>query len=164
MNLESQIWMFRTRSGNYRIHGESDDSSDILLQEQVEMIKKGVLEGADIKTTSFFGNFESPNLHQQHPKNYRNPINTDIAKANRLKHGKIHAQVHESSDFNTEQPNLKTTDSVDYNTSRNAKKKPYGLPDGSGGVPLQNVLNWLGNRDSENNIDDDDDDYFPKKH
>ncbi len=74
MNMESQIWLFRTRSGDYRRAVDSDSDSsdaDVLLQEQIQNIKNAVLEGADIKGTSFFGNFGSPNLHAQHPPTYR---------------------------------------------------------------------------------------------
>ena len=74
MNMESQIWLFRTRSGDYRRAVDSDSDSsdaDTLLQEQIQNIKNAVLEGADIKGTSFFGNFGSPNLHAQHPPSYR---------------------------------------------------------------------------------------------
>ena len=73
MNMESEIWMFRTRSGEYRLSSESDGSgdADILLQERIQEIKNGVLEGADMKKTSFFGKFGSINLHQQHPPTYR---------------------------------------------------------------------------------------------
>lgn len=74
MNMESQIWLFRTRSGDYRRAVDSDSDSsdaDALLQDQIQNIKNAVLEGADIKGTSFFGNFGSPNLHAQHAPTFR---------------------------------------------------------------------------------------------
>jgi len=74
MNMESQIWMFRTRSGDYRKAVDSDSDSsdaDALLQDQIQNIKNAVLEGADIKATSFFGSFGSPNLHAQHVPTFR---------------------------------------------------------------------------------------------
>lgn len=72
--MESQIWMFRTRSGDYRKSVDSDSDSgaaDQMLAEQIQVIKNAVLEGADIKGTSFFGKFGSPNLHAQHVPTYR---------------------------------------------------------------------------------------------
>ena len=73
MNMESEIWLFRTRAGDYRKSLDGSDSSyaDALLQERVQAVKDAVLEGADMKTSSFFGMFASPNLHQQHIQNYR---------------------------------------------------------------------------------------------
>lgn len=74
MNMESQIWMFRTRSGDYRKSIENDADSgaaDQMLAEQIQAIKDAVLEGADIKTSSFFGKVGSPNLHAQHVPTYR---------------------------------------------------------------------------------------------
>jgi hypothetical protein len=73
MNMEAEIWLFRTRAGDYRksIDGTDSEFADALLQERIQGVKDAVLEGADIKTSSFFGMFASPNLHQQHPPNYR---------------------------------------------------------------------------------------------
>ena len=74
MNMESQIWMFRTRSGDYRKAVDSDSESsdaDTLLQDQIQNIKNAVLEGADIKGTSFFGKSGSPNMHMQHAPTFR---------------------------------------------------------------------------------------------
>ena len=69
MNMESEIWMFRTRSGDYRSNVDSDYDSgtaDNLLKENIQNIKNAVLEGADIKGTSFFGKTHNANLHLQH--------------------------------------------------------------------------------------------------
>lgn len=65
--------MFRTRSGLYRQHESNleDSSADVILLDQVVAIKNSVLEGADVKSTNFFGTNESPNLHNQHPARKR---------------------------------------------------------------------------------------------
>ena len=68
VEMESEIWMFRTRSGPYRKPPdvESDAFCDDLLSQQVFRIKKEVLVGADLKLSNFFGQKWSPNLHHQH--------------------------------------------------------------------------------------------------
>lgn len=82
MNMEAEIWMFRTRAGDYRaglIDGADTGYADELLQQRIQEIKDAVLEGADIKTSSFFGMFASPNLHSQHSPNYRPSKSARIA-------------------------------------------------------------------------------------
>jgi hypothetical protein len=65
--IESNIWTFRTRSGPYRTSGEGfDQTVDRLLADAVQDIKDSVLEGADLKATSFFSRASSQNLHGQH--------------------------------------------------------------------------------------------------
>lgn len=68
LSLESHIWKFRTRSCEYRLGGTNDfdASADDLLSENIHDIKANVLDGADIKGTTFFGRRESPNHHGQH--------------------------------------------------------------------------------------------------
>jgi hypothetical protein len=66
--IESNIWMFRTRAGPYRTAGEGQDSNaDSLLADTVREIKAGVLEGADLKATSFFSSTRLRNGHGQSP-------------------------------------------------------------------------------------------------
>ena len=61
--------MFRTRSGDYRVsQNELESKSDNLLHRNVASIKASVLEGADIKSSSFFGSRKSLNRHGQHPR------------------------------------------------------------------------------------------------
>jgi len=68
LNIQSHIWKFRTRSNEYRLNTESDfdHSADELLREEVENIKIGVTNTADISNTSLFGRVKSPNYHKQH--------------------------------------------------------------------------------------------------
>jgi len=67
LSIESNIWTFRTRSGPYRTSGEGfDQIADKRLAEAVQEIKDSVLEGADLKATSFFSRASSQNLHGQH--------------------------------------------------------------------------------------------------
>ena len=66
--MESEIWKFRTRSGEYRVrvNGDFDEGADERLKSRVETIKKGVLEGADLKSTAFYAADSSSNNHAQH--------------------------------------------------------------------------------------------------
>lgn len=67
LQIESNIWMFRTRAGKYRSNGEGfDHSAEKLLVEELQNINSIVLEGADIKGTSFYSRGTSKNLHNQH--------------------------------------------------------------------------------------------------
>ena len=67
LSIESNIWTFRTRSGPYRTSGEGfDQIADKVLSEAVQEMKDSVLEGADLKATSFFSRASSQNLHGQH--------------------------------------------------------------------------------------------------
>ena len=69
MSIESHIWMFRTRACEYRVVGRDDFDSSALqtLKMNIDYIKSNVMEGADIKSTNFFGRTSSPNRHNQHP-------------------------------------------------------------------------------------------------
>jgi hypothetical protein len=70
--IESEIWMFRTRSGSYRAHqSELGSKSDRLIHKNISAIQARVLEGADIKSTAFFGTRKSLNQHGQHPHGAR---------------------------------------------------------------------------------------------
>ena len=66
--MESEIWKFRTRSGEYRIrmNSDHDEGADETLKAHLGAIKKRVLEGADMKATSFYGLDNTPNKHSQH--------------------------------------------------------------------------------------------------
>ena len=78
LTIESNIWMFRTRAGPYRTTGEEfDQSSERLLADALRNIKTGVLEGADVKSTSFYSRKKSYNKHQQHEKGERSFGATD---------------------------------------------------------------------------------------
>jgi hypothetical protein len=67
MSIESNIWLFRTRSGPYRSDHEAfDQSPEKYLAEVLKEIKTSVLEGADVKATAFFSQATSRNLHGQH--------------------------------------------------------------------------------------------------
>ena len=67
LTIESNIWMFRTRAGPYRTTGEEfDQSSEQLLADALRHIKAGVLEGADVKSSSFYSRAISYNKHGQH--------------------------------------------------------------------------------------------------
>jgi len=71
LTIESNIWTFRTRAGPYRNTGEEfDQSSEQLLAGYLRMIKAGILEGADIKGTSFYSHAVSQNKHKQHAKDH----------------------------------------------------------------------------------------------
>jgi hypothetical protein len=155
MALESEIWMFRTRSGDYRIHNDSDDASDILLQKQIESIKSAVLEGADIKTTSFFGRFESPNLHNQHPPNYKSSVQTSSSSSKRKASKQIDKKAKEremskrSITVEIENQNSTSDDTpVIFNQSSSI------AADGS--VAINDLLLWLGSRHSHKNMDNED--------
>ena len=90
MSIESHIWMFRTRAGEYRISGGQDFDAAALdqLKLNINHIKSVVMEGADMKTTNFFGSMASPNLHGQHPKmngrafGHRDPVLDDSKNGN----------------------------------------------------------------------------------
>lgn len=67
LSMESNIWTFRTRAGPYRTKGEGyDTTAERTLSEALEDIKEKILEGADIKMTSFFSRTQSLNTHHQH--------------------------------------------------------------------------------------------------
>lgn len=54
--IESNIWTFRTRAGTYRSTGESH-SEQLAEKQLIDLIlevKSTILEGADVKTTSFY--------------------------------------------------------------------------------------------------------------
>jgi hypothetical protein len=69
MTLESHVWMFRARAGEYRVTGGQD--FDILALDQLKSniihTKSLVMEGADMKTTNFFSQKSTSNLHGQRP-------------------------------------------------------------------------------------------------
>ena len=68
LSIESLLWQYRTRTGLYRVHGDDFEIEAIKkFQENVQSVKDFVMDGADIKTSSFFGTTISPNLHLQHP-------------------------------------------------------------------------------------------------
>ncbi len=72
LSIESNIWMFRTRAGTYRESGEEyDRTSENMFSANLKDIKEVVLEGADIKNTSFFSKAESRNKHGQHLRSAR---------------------------------------------------------------------------------------------
>lgn len=66
LNLESNIWLFRTRAGPFRSDDADDKKAEKLLAETVKNIKADILEGADVKSTAFFGRAKTRNLHGQH--------------------------------------------------------------------------------------------------
>jgi hypothetical protein len=67
MAIESNIWMFRTRAGPYRTSGPSLNlNADQLLSSSIRDIKAIVVEGADMKLTSFFSISKLANKHGQH--------------------------------------------------------------------------------------------------
>ena len=69
VTIESNVWMFRTRTGNYRASSPGDYDDNIAegqLQQTVQDVKVGVLDGADIKNSAFFGRSKTFNEHQQH--------------------------------------------------------------------------------------------------
>lgn len=69
LSIESIIWTFRTRAGPFRSTGaEFDRSDDILLDDTIKGIKSKVLEGADIKASSFYSTKKTVSRHFQHPK------------------------------------------------------------------------------------------------
>ena len=69
LSIESNIWTFRTRAGPYRAKNDSsfDQSAEHLLAEVIKDVKEKVLEGADIKSSSFYARVYSTNIHGQHP-------------------------------------------------------------------------------------------------
>lgn len=70
LQIESNIWMFRTRSGKYRSNREGFDSfAEKILIDELQGINSFVLEGADVKGTSFYSQSTSKNLHKQHNPN-----------------------------------------------------------------------------------------------
>ena len=84
LSIESNIWTFRTRSGPYRTTGEGfDQSAEKMLSEMLKDIKEKVLEGADIKNTSFYARVKSQNKHGQHAPNSNNfgPVDNFAAKS-----------------------------------------------------------------------------------
>jgi len=65
--MESHIWAFRARAGPYREStDENDKTAENLLTKSIEDTKASVFEGADVKSTSFYGQNKSLNLHNQH--------------------------------------------------------------------------------------------------
>jgi hypothetical protein len=93
LTIESNIWMFRTRAGAYRTTGEEFDlSSEQLLAESLRAIKAGVLEGADIKSTSFFSRSVSHNKHGQHEPHHPTFGAIDSFVQPHKKHAKKHAE------------------------------------------------------------------------
>ena len=97
LTIESNIWMFRTRAGAYRTTGEEFDlSSEQLLADSLRAIKAGVLEGADIKSTSFFSRSVSHNKHGQHAPHHPTFGATDSFVQPHKKHAKKHAAESES--------------------------------------------------------------------
>ena len=93
LTIESNIWMFRTRAGAYRTTGEEFDvSSEQLLADSLRAIKAGVLEGADIKSTSFFSRTVSHNKHGQHEPHHPTFGAIDSFVQPHKKHAKKHAE------------------------------------------------------------------------
>ena len=65
--IESNLWFYRTRAGAYRTLGEGfEDSAEKILKEVIQDIKTVVLEGADVKSTSFYSISQSQNKHGQY--------------------------------------------------------------------------------------------------
>lgn len=84
LSIESNIWTFRTRAGPYRTTGEGfDQSAEKMLSEVLKDIKEKVLEGADIKNTSFYARVKSQNKHGQHAPYSNNfgPVDNFAAKS-----------------------------------------------------------------------------------
>ena len=84
LSIESNIWTFRTRAGPYRTTGEGfDQSAEKMLSEVLKDIKEKVLEGADIKNTSFYSRVKSQNKHGQHAPYSNNfgPVDNFAAKS-----------------------------------------------------------------------------------
>jgi hypothetical protein len=84
LSIESNIWTFRTRAGPYRTTGEGfDQSAEKMLSEVVKDIKEKVVEGADIKNTSFYARVKSQNKHGQHAPHSNNfgPVDNFAAKS-----------------------------------------------------------------------------------
>ena len=67
--MESNIWVFRTRAGPYRVTEAeaANHADDALLASSINEIKESVLQGADMKGTAFYSRVKSENLHGQHP-------------------------------------------------------------------------------------------------
>jgi hypothetical protein len=76
LDIESNIWMFRTRASIYRDTDESGQLSDKLLGDILQEIKASVLEAADVKNTSFYSNDFNKNQHLQSPP----PLNINEEK------------------------------------------------------------------------------------
>jgi hypothetical protein len=72
LEIESEIWLFRTRSGEYRNTDASsvtiesfDNRADKHLKLRIDEVKNRVIEGGEIRDTGIFGYRYSPNLHNQ---------------------------------------------------------------------------------------------------
>jgi uncharacterized membrane protein len=69
LNLRSHIYLFRTRAGPYRLtagHIDDDEYADRVFRDALSEIKRGVLEGADVRLTTLFSSFHYRNCHNQH--------------------------------------------------------------------------------------------------
>jgi hypothetical protein len=65
LSIESNIWLFRTRAGVYRLSNEQSQSVEWTLSEAIHDVKKSVLDGADVKQTAFYGRVIPRNTHGQ---------------------------------------------------------------------------------------------------
>ena len=113
--IESEIWAFRTRAGSYRTKGEGfDDSSERHLAAILKEIKDKVLEGADIKSTEFYGNTGVRCLHDQHesrsPQSTKNYFSRKENDINSNKNEKVPYQEEMDSvvSLDIESPSAKT--------------------------------------------------------
>ena len=67
VTIESNVWMFRTRTGDYRATTNINDvGAEEQLKQMIQTVKTGVLDGADIKNSAFFSRSKTFNEHKQH--------------------------------------------------------------------------------------------------
>ena len=69
LNIRSNIFLFRCRAGIYRLQNGNDDEPVELLKKLLRIVKTSVIEGADLKGTSFFSVYRTRlHGHGQHSK------------------------------------------------------------------------------------------------
>jgi len=68
LTLESNVWTFRARAGPYSLNmnEQSSGRDEVTLIKNLEDIKASVLEGADVKSTTFYSQTVALNRHGQH--------------------------------------------------------------------------------------------------
>lgn len=121
LSIESNIWKFRARSCEYRCDpsGNSDEDVDKLLRDRIQEIKMNVLEGADIKGTSFFGRMVSPNKHGQHPTDRKAPFGVSSPSQSPSQKSKVAPEKNDSDSWGMVVPNKHGQYPTD-------KKAPFG--------------------------------------
>lgn len=99
LDLESNIWLYRTRVGQYSgVLGRFDKKVEDRLGKSLLEVKDKVIKVADIKSTTFFARKKSLNQHRQHSQNEEDDENTNYFQSafRTNSYSKQHREEHKS--------------------------------------------------------------------